>query len=65
MPHFKASRSRADIERALGDLQRAAESKDENVYARVVDAACAGVTHGEICGKLRDVYGFGNPLIVA
>ena len=65
LAHFKASRSRADAERALGDLQRAAESKDENVYARVVDAACAGVTHGEICGKLRDVYGFGNPLIVA
>jgi methylmalonyl-CoA mutase N-terminal domain/subunit len=65
LAQFKASRSRADVERALGDLQRAAESKDENVYAKVVDAACAGVTHGEICGKLREVYGFGNPLIVA
>jgi methylmalonyl-CoA mutase N-terminal domain/subunit len=65
LAQFKASRSRADVERALSDLQRAAESKDQNVYARVVDAACAGVTHGEICGKLREVYGFGNPLIVA
>ena len=28
---------------------RAAESKDENVYEKVVEAACADVTHGEIC----------------
>ncbi len=65
LAQFKAARSRADVERALGGLHRAAESKDQNVYARVVDAACAGVTHGEICAKLREVYGFGNPLIVA
>jgi methylmalonyl-CoA mutase N-terminal domain/subunit len=65
LAQFKAARSRADTERALADLERAAESKDQNVYAKVVDAACAGVTHGEICGKLREVYGFGNPLIVA
>ena len=32
---------------------------------RSVEAACAGVTHGEICAKLRKVYGFGQPLIVA
>jgi methylmalonyl-CoA mutase N-terminal domain/subunit len=61
---FKAGRSQAEVGRALDGLAHAAESPDENVYARVVDAACAGVTHGEICAALRKVYGFGNPLIV-
>ena len=60
----RPSASRADVRRALDALARAAESKDENVYEKVVDAACAGVTHGEICAGLRKVYGFGSPLIV-
>jgi methylmalonyl-CoA mutase N-terminal domain/subunit len=65
LARFKAKRSRADVERALDALARAAESKEENVYEKVVEAACAGVTHGEICAELRRVYGFGAPLIVA
>jgi methylmalonyl-CoA mutase N-terminal domain/subunit len=64
LTRFKAKRSEADVRRALDALTRAAESKDENVYERVVEAACAGVTHGEICAGLRKVYGFGAPLIV-
>jgi methylmalonyl-CoA mutase N-terminal domain/subunit len=64
LARFKAARSGGNVERALDELARAAESKDRNVYAAVVDAACAGVTHGEICAALRKVYGFGNPLIV-
>ena len=64
LARFKAKRGQADVRRALDALTRAAESKDENVYEKVVDAACAGVTHGEICAGLRDVYGFGSPLIV-
>jgi methylmalonyl-CoA mutase N-terminal domain/subunit len=64
LKRFKAARSQAGVRRALADLTRAAESRDENVYAKVVDAACAGVTHGEICAALRKVYGFGSPLIV-
>ena len=61
----RPSAIRAQVRGALDALARAAESKDENVYERVVEAACAGVTHGEICAKLRQVYGFGQPLIVA
>jgi methylmalonyl-CoA mutase len=61
---FKADRNQADVRRALDDLARAAESSSDNVYAKVVEAGCAGVTHGEICGALRRVYGFGSPLIV-
>jgi methylmalonyl-CoA mutase N-terminal domain/subunit len=64
LARFKAKRSQAEVRRALDALARAAESKDENVYETVVEAACAGVTHGEICAGLRQVYGFGSPLIV-
>jgi methylmalonyl-CoA mutase N-terminal domain/subunit len=65
LARFKAKRSQADVRRALDALARAAESRDDNVYEKVVEAACAGVTHGEICAELRRVYGFGAPLIVA
>lgn len=61
---YKAERDHAAATRALDDLARAAESEDENVFEAIVDAACSGVTHGEICSRLRDVYGFGDPLIV-
>ena len=61
---FKAGRNQGEVRRALDALARAAESQDENVYEKVVEAACAEVTHGEICACLRKVYGFGQPLIV-
>jgi methylmalonyl-CoA mutase, N-terminal domain len=61
---FKAARSQARVEAALGALARAANAKDENVYAKAVDAAIAGVTHGEICACLRRELGFGQPLVV-
>ncbi|MEM9563634.1 MAG: acyl-CoA mutase large subunit family protein [Actinomycetota bacterium] len=62
---FKAARSRDEVDRQIAELRRAAERDDENVYARVVEAAAAGVTHGEIVAALRDELGFGDPLIVA
>jgi methylmalonyl-CoA mutase N-terminal domain/subunit len=64
LKHFKAERSQAGARRAMDALTRAAESKDQNVYEKAVEAASAGVTHGEICAGLRKVYGFGSPLIV-
>ncbi len=64
LKRYKSDRDQAAASRAEDDLARAAESEDENVFEKIVDAACAGVTHGEICHRLRDVYGFGNPLIV-
>jgi methylmalonyl-CoA mutase N-terminal domain/subunit len=64
LARFKAGRDRSAVRRALDTLARAAESADDNVFEKVVEAACAGVTHGEICGELRKVYGFGAPLIV-
>jgi len=62
---FKAERNQLDVQSALSDLARAANSTDENIFEKVVDAAIAGVTHGEICGCLRSELGDGQPLIVA
>ena len=62
---FKESRSRSAVDSALAGLARAAHDDDDNVFARVVEAAGAGVTHGEIVGCLRKELGFGRPLIVA
>jgi methylmalonyl-CoA mutase N-terminal domain/subunit len=64
LKRFKAKRSQDGARRALDALARAAESDNDNVFEKVVEAACADVTHGEICACLRKVYGFGEPLIV-
>ncbi len=65
LKRFKAERGRDSIARAAHALEGAAESREANVFEAVVEAACTGLTHGEICASLRKVYGFGNPLIVA
>jgi methylmalonyl-CoA mutase, N-terminal domain len=62
---FKAQRSQTDVRRALDALVRAANSQNENVFERVVEAAEHGVTHGEIVGCLRKELGFGHPLVLA
>ncbi|HEY6622063.1 MAG TPA: acyl-CoA mutase large subunit family protein [Steroidobacteraceae bacterium] len=62
---FKADRSQTEVRRALDALARAANSREENVFERVVSAAQVGVTHGEIVGKLREELGFGHPVIIA
>jgi methylmalonyl-CoA mutase N-terminal domain/subunit len=61
---FKRERSQAGVAAALDNLRRAAHDERDNVFGRIVDAAIAGVTHGEICACLRAEYGFGQPLIV-
>jgi methylmalonyl-CoA mutase, N-terminal domain len=62
---FKESRSRSAVDSALASLARSAHDERDNVFAQVVEAAGAGVTHGEIVGCLRKELGFGRPLIVA
>jgi len=52
------------VSRALDALGRAANSARENVYERIVEAAEAGVTHGEIVSLLRRELGFGHPLVM-
>ena len=60
----RRQRSQTDVRRALDALARAANSARENVYERIVEAAEAGVTHGEIVSLLRQELGFGHPLVV-
>lgn len=62
---FKAQRSQAEVDRVLNSLSRAANDRNENVYAHVVAAAEGGATHGEIIGCLRTELGYGQPLLVA
>jgi methylmalonyl-CoA mutase N-terminal domain/subunit len=62
---FKRERSQQQVVRALDALARAANSKVENVFEKVVEATEAGVTHGEVVSCLRRELGFGHPLIVA
>ena len=62
---FKAARNQAEVARALDALARAAGKESENLFEKVVDAAVAEVTHGEICACLRRELGFGQPLVVA
>ncbi len=57
---FKSQRSQADVARALGELARAANDPNDNIFGRVVQAAEAGCTHGEICATLRRELGFGH-----
>jgi methylmalonyl-CoA mutase N-terminal domain/subunit len=61
---YKEERSRADVDRALDTLKRAANSERDNVYQGIVEAAEVGVTHGEIVSCLRAEFGFGHPLVV-
>ena len=57
---FKAARSQTEVQRALDALARAAGDTKDNVFGRVVEAAGAGCTHGEICSTLRRALGFGH-----
>ncbi|MCZ6524632.1 MAG: methylmalonyl-CoA mutase family protein [Alphaproteobacteria bacterium] len=61
----KAARSGRVVARALDALSAAANDPHENVFEKVVEAAEAGVTHGEICARLRAELGFGQPLVMA
>lgn len=61
---YRAERSQSAVQHGLDALARAANSPDENVFGKVIEAAEAGATHGEICACLRRELGFGHPLIV-
>ncbi|KON29733.1 methylmalonyl-CoA mutase [miscellaneous Crenarchaeota group-15 archaeon DG-45] len=53
---FKARRERGEVERALGDMRRAAEG-DENLMPYIIEAVEARATNGEISDTLRGVFG--------
>jgi len=61
---YKAQRPQAAVESAQDRLSAAANDPKQNIFARVVEAAEAGCTHGEICATLRRELGFGRPLVM-
>ena len=63
LARYKASRGMAAVNAALDALARSTHDDGENVYEKVVDAAVAGATHGEIVARLREEMGFGEPLV--
>jgi methylmalonyl-CoA mutase N-terminal domain/subunit len=54
----------AQVQQAIDRIRQSANTPEDNIFAHVVDAAAAGVTHGEIVSSLREELGFGRPLIV-
>jgi methylmalonyl-CoA mutase N-terminal domain/subunit len=61
---WKAARSAAEVGKALDHISRVIEDSSGNVFGAVVDGARAGLTHEEICARLRRDMGFGQPLAV-
>ncbi len=61
---YKQARSQAAVQKAQDGLAAAAGDARQNIFARVVEAAEAGCTHGEICATLRRELGFGQPLVM-
>ena len=74
---YKRGRSSHGVQTALGALARSADydaggdpggnagatAGRDNIFEKVVDAAVAGATHGEIVATLRDEMGAGEPLV--
>ncbi len=63
LARYKRTRSMGAVNASLGALARGAATERDNVYEKVVDAAIAGATHGEIVATLREEMGFGEPLV--
>ena len=61
---FKADRNQATLQKGFDAMARAAADPKQNLFGAVVEAAGAGVTHGEICAALRRELGFGQPLAI-
>jgi methylmalonyl-CoA mutase len=57
LEEIRASRDDAAVRSALNGITRAAESGDDNLLARAVDAARARATLGEISDAMETVYG--------
>jgi methylmalonyl-CoA mutase N-terminal domain/subunit len=53
---LRARREKAAVERALGSLERAARGS-ENLVPRILECVKSNVTVGEICHRLRAVFG--------
>ncbi|MCK9284033.1 MAG: acyl-CoA mutase large subunit family protein [Rhodocyclaceae bacterium] len=61
---FRERRDAAKVAEALDRLGEAFSSPTTNTYEKVVEAIDAGATHGEVCHRVREAVGFGQPLVV-
>ncbi|MDO8767770.1 MAG: acyl-CoA mutase large subunit family protein [Burkholderiaceae bacterium] len=61
---WKKNRSETEVKKALDHLSRVVDDSSGNVFGAVVDGARVGLTHEEICTRLRRDLGFGQPLTV-
>lgn len=59
---YRARRDQAAVDRALESVQECAES-DENLLPVMKDALLAGATVGDICGRLRELWGRHRPAV--
>ena len=56
LAELRARREKAAVERALGRLERAARGS-ENLVPRILECVKSDVTVGEICHRLRGIFG--------
>ncbi len=63
LARFKTERDTTSVRHHLDQIARAAHDPTTNLFECVVEAARVGVTHGEIVGRLREEFGFGQPLV--
>lgn len=63
LARYKRERAMDAVNAGLGALARSAGNEQDNLYEKVVDAAVAGATHGEIVATLREEMGFGEPRV--
>lgn len=58
----KQNRDQQRVGEALADLRHAASEPSLNLFEATIKAVKSGVSHGEIVGELREIYGYGYPL---
>jgi methylmalonyl-CoA mutase, N-terminal domain len=60
---FRDRRDQTAVRRGLDELGAAFQTEDVNTYGKVVDAISLGATHGEVCHRVREAVGFGEPFV--
>jgi len=58
---YKKNRSEKVCQQAIGNIQRAANNAELNLYGAIVEGICDGLTHGEAIHTVRQELGFGQP----
>ncbi|MFH1624235.1 MAG: acyl-CoA mutase large subunit family protein, partial [Pseudomonadota bacterium] len=62
--NLKKNRDQKRAADALKRIREAAMDPAKNVFEAAIEAVKAHVTNGEMVAELRDVYGFGRPLLI-